>query len=1114
MEKPILKLEASAGSGKTYRLALEYLGRLMLTFAGQGNKKTDRKKQRELLGSVLAITFTVKAAQVMKERIVNNLKSFALGGGKPLKGKDDEFLSQLAARTGLKPEKIIRLSVDLIELILANYDDFNVTTIDSLMSAMVKAVSPDLDLPADYEIAVDAGDEMTSRGRAMLAALADNDWERLEHFLADLRGMSHKVAWKADEAIVEKVTALFRRTLQQVNDGADPAAGDLRQRLDSCWLNFKSALRPLSRLLDEEPLKNGKCEHVSGTGATGRLLKALAAALQGGGGFPGLETLIGSSFFCRTDPEALLVKKAPPDYRHRFIAAYRPAQQALREIALAFSAFKTLPYREFLGNFTSRWENGKKTLFVEEFSQTLARLFARWSEEAFPYLYLKMSDRFRNFLFDEFQDTSNLQFKALAPLIDEVLSREKNASLFIVGDRKQAIYRWRGGNSELMEESLLREQVPAIDNLCRETFSATLGANWRSRRQIVDFNNRFWEPAAISRIAASGKLQQAIGNNFQDSRQALPADKERQGGYVELALQVEAQQPGEEGEAATEEEEGSSMGGRQLGEVKAIIDRLRGHGYEYRHIAVLVRKNAQVRDIVRRLGREGIPTISDQSLMLDSNSRVGEIIAFLRFLDYPPDSLNFHAFVSGDIFRKQAKDKFPGEMAAFSEDVFIGCQGPFYKLFQEKFPGTWKGLIEPLFQSVGFLPPYDLFSDITQVFSIYDNFSNDTPFFMALGDALHRAEREGGSSIAGFLRLWKNMAANEQMPAVTIPENTPGVRVLTMHQSKGLEFPAVIVPVNDSGGRGDDSLHWDREGLFYINADLALAHPDLRERYENENNRCSIDLLNLLYVAFTRAEDALFVPVAVARGIKPVEMTAPARGGEGLVKKISRASDVVGHHPLLNWCQEGPPGAYRSGKLETRKERQGEKEGNDSIDQQPAAIRSKKMLTRSWQSRYLVFKKADAKQRRDRQGAKRGERVHDLLSRLGKVSAPGQLAARVRELAAQAGWPGNAAETVVAYLCRDDVFSVLSRGQEVHREKEVVDNSGALPEFRRLDRLQVDTDEVLVIDFKTGPEKRKEYETQMAGYVGAVTPLYPGRQCRGFLLYIDRGELEEVPCSN
>ena len=303
--------------------------------------------------------------------------------------------------------------------------------------------------------------------------------------------------------------------------------------------------------------------------------------------------------------------------------------------------------------------------------------------------------------------------------------------------------------------------------------------------------------------------------------------------------------------------------------------------------------------------------------------------------------------------------------------------------------------------------------------------ADDTPFFLALGDALHRAERDGGSSIAGFLRQWQKMVEDEETPSVTIPENAPGVHVLTMHQSKGLEFPAVIVPVNDSGGRGDDNLHWDREGLFYINGDIAQAHPDLKERYEKENIRGSIDLLNLLYVAFTRAREALFVPVAVSRGIKAPETATPP-GGDGLVRKISRASDAVGRHPLLNWFHDGPPGPYRRGELEE------ERRAGEAAEacKRPAAITSKKMLTRSWQSKYLVFQKG----RRERdaatgQGAKRGERVHDLLSRLGEVTVPGRLAARVRELAAEAGWPASDCEAVADFLRRDDVFTLLSRGQ-------------------------------------------------------------------------------------
>ena len=1104
MEKSILKLEASAGSGKTFRLALEYLGRLLLTFAGSSKKAKDSRQQRESLGSILAITFTVKAAQEMKERIVEKLKRFALSSkGQDLDKENSEFLDLLSRETKLAPDKIIELSGELIELILASYDDFNVTTIDSLMSAMVKAVSPDLELPADYDIAVDAGDEMAARGRAMLAALADDDWERLKHFLEDLRRMSPRVTWKTDNSIIEKVTALFRLTLRQ--ESGEAAAGDLRQRMAASWRNFRETLRPLLPLLRErEPGGKGR-GYASKTYLKQPLLDHIADTLGGDEDLSRLEAFIRSTYFRKEDPRGLVIRDAPEDYRERFTAAYRAAQQTLQEAALAFSAFKTLPYREFLENFSDEWAKGKKTLFVEEFSQILARLFARWSEEAFPYLYLKLSDRFSSFLFDEFQDTSNLQFKALAPLIDEVLSRKESGSLFIVGDRKQAVYRWRGGNSELMEESRLREEVPAIDNLSRNGFSSSLGMNWRSLSEIVGFNNAFWAPENISRIAAENNLQQALRNNFKDSQQDIHSSKEREGGYVELSLHVEAEVNSEEeaGETEIQEDDSGALSAYHLNEVESIIRRLHDeHNFEYSDIAVLVRKNDQVRAVIRRLGRKKIDSISDQSLMLSSNPRIAEVIAFFRFLDYPPDDLNFFSFVSGEIFRAAAEAPFREEMSAFSDDMFIGGQRPSYKLFQDRFPETWKGLIEPFFQSVGFLPPYDLFSDITQVFSIYENFSDDTPFFLALGDALHRAERDGGSSIAGFLRQWQKMVEDDETPSVTIPENTPGVHVLTMHQSKGLEFPAVIIPVNDSGGRGDDNLYWDREGLFYINSDIAQAHPGQKTKYEKENIRGSIDLLNLLYVAFTRAKEALFVPVAVRKGIKAPEMAA-----NGLVKKIFLASDAVGRHPLLNWSNEGPPAPYIRGELEKKKKKH-------LAGMRPAAIPSKKMLTRSWQSKYLVFKKAEAKQRRDRQGAKRGERVHDLLSRLGEVSDPGRLEARVRELAAEAGWPINDIEVVSDFLCRDEVFALLSQDGEVHLEKEIVNNSGTVPEYRRLDRLQVGADEALVIDFKTGSEKIEKYRLQMEEYLGAVGPLFPNRKCRGFLFYIDRNEVEEVRCSS
>jgi ATP-dependent helicase/nuclease subunit A len=478
MGNSILKLEASAGSGKTYRLALEYIGRLLLAFAGKGKKTVDPKRDRELLGSVLAITFTVKAAQEMKVRIIKNLKSFALSGPeRELNAAEEEFLGQLANETRLSTEKIIHLSSDLIELILASYDDFNVKTIDSLMSTMVKVIAPDLNLPADYEIAVDAREELGTQAKTLLADLADSDWPRLEKTLAGLNKTSANAGWKIDEVLGRKLIELFHlRMRQEVAIGNDAGTGH-ESLPDAMVDDFKKNLRKLLGIILEEPREGHKNRFLNGNKVNPSLVEAMESFLPGKLDIFRLEQLLLKTFFKKDDPAEFLKKGAPEPYAARLRAAYemtRPSQQAL---ILELSRLKTSPQREFFPDFTSAWGRDKKTLFVEEFSQTLAGLFEQWVQEAFPYLYLKMSDRFRNFLFDEFQDTSTLQFKALAPLIDEVLSREKDASLFIVGDRKQAVYRWRGGNSELMDEDRLRLEIPAIGHLNKKGFSATQGPN-------------------------------------------------------------------------------------------------------------------------------------------------------------------------------------------------------------------------------------------------------------------------------------------------------------------------------------------------------------------------------------------------------------------------------------------------------------------------------------------------------------------------------------------------------------------------------------------------------------------------------------------------------------
>jgi hypothetical protein len=228
------------------------------------------------------------------------------------------------------------------------------------------------------------------------------------------------------------------------------------------------------------------------------------------------------------------------------------------------------------------------------------------------------------------------------------------------------------------------------------------------------------------------------------------------------------------------------------------------------------------------------------------------------------------------------------------------------------------------------------------------------------------------------------------------------------------------------------------------------------------------------------------------------------------VKRITKASAIVSRHPKLTWSDNEQPQSITFGKLEIKAARQSSEKNLAGCP----AIPAKKMLTSSWQKEYLVFDPAPIGGHLDLKSTERGDRIHNLLARLGDFSSREQVAARIRELAENEQWPENDIVVVSSYLCRDDVFQLLCRGQEVHCEKEVVDNSGAIANFRRLDRLQIGSEDVLVIDFKTGQETAVDHETQMEKYLSAITPLFPGNNCRGFLLYIDQGEVKEIKCSN
>ncbi|HNX97106.1 MAG TPA: UvrD-helicase domain-containing protein, partial [Candidatus Aminicenantes bacterium] len=708
--------------------------------------------------------------------------------------------------------------------------------------------------------------------------------------------------------------------------------------------------------------------------------------------------------------------------------------------------------------------------------------------EAFPYLYLKLSDRFVHFLFDEFQDTSELQFAALAPLIDEVLSGRESASLFLVGDRKQAIYRWRGGQASLMEEARLRELIPALDHRTPAGFSETLAANWRSDVAVVDFNNGFWGPEAWPTLAGSPELAERLAAHFASAVQTRPAERKCGAGFVSVGVLAPS------GGAEDGEESPTDGEPPYLGWLLSRVREFLRTGYDEDDLAVLVRRNEEVCQVVATFTAAGLRTVAERSLTLGACSEVRELLSAMRFLDFPPDDLSFFQFVTGRIFQTRARQIVPGELPAASEWAVRRRRGqPLYTVFRELCPRCWQRLIAPFFNSAGILPAYDLIADLLGEFAVYENFPDSTPMLFGLSDWLHRLEGEGVTSVSAVLARWLEGDGERESAG---SEGRRGVHVLTMHQAKGLEFPVVMLPLTDHRSPNRLPILVCGGELTAARKDWARLDPELAAARDRETLEEWIDALNLLYVAFTRPIQVLEV------GAFPRSQAGGSGGEDDSLPSFPGFATLVGRHPLL---------AGLGSRTRTWGEWPHPTKGpaDSGLPRRPVA--GPRMATRDWQREMLVFSRRQATPGKPAPARSRGEAIHGTLSLLPEgLTAPELPAAWVRIATGQGLAPAEV-ERVEALLRRPEVAELFTRG-EAACEREVLTGDVENPVLLRLDRLVVLPGEFWVVEFKTGPEPAPAHREQVRRYAATLTSLFPGRTPRGFLLYLDRGEVEEVPC--
>ena len=679
--KRLIRLLSSAGGGKTYRLSTRYKNLL--------------KKDNQNLKKTLAITFTNKAATEMKERILGLLKEEAL-------------------------KRHDKLSRELIDYILDNYSDFSVRTIDSFVNSLVKAFSIELGITPEADLIMDSEYYKNFAVNSLIQSVEeDKDLrERLLNFIVKRIEIGGRISWN------------FRRTLRDGMDRLENYENNENVVFETPPENLSEMDRDIVVYINKSFSLAEKIIEYSenNEGIHGTFVNMLRKAVDN----EDINKMLESSYMKKNAEEILTGKfKGDTSEFDRFFEPLKKSVYKYYELKLLRDHNHEIGIYEKYTAALKNIREKQRVRFIEDINKELKILFKGFSV---PFVFYRIGERFLHYLVDEFQDTSISQWQNLVPLIDNALS--EGGSFFYVGDPKQAIYQWRGGDVELFD--IPQGLFASVEENKRE--KNYTDKNYRSAPAIVDF----------------------IGKTFSDLPDEIKNDMGYKGGFYEEAVEQGIPEDKKWGdfegfvsleriyaESKNIDDIFTSVNNKLEDTVKEILSR----GYRKGDITILVRRNADAKKITEYLCEKDYPVVSNESLYLSFNPVIKGILSALKFLQHPIDNTSFLGFLTSPFFLKETKQR-EEEIITFVENSSSDI--PLYIRFREEFPEIWGKYINTFFRGVGFLPVYDLISDIIRTFKIPENCAGCEAFIESFLEFVHTLEEKSVTSIEGMLFEWGN----------------------------------------------------------------------------------------------------------------------------------------------------------------------------------------------------------------------------------------------------------------------------------------------------------------------------------------------------------------------
>lgn len=1077
-QKPFIIYKSSAGSGKTYTLTLEYL-KLALQNPRSGFKQ------------ILAVTFTNKATAEMKERILEVLERLSHGV------KQGEFLDEELMKYLKLDEKQLQIRArETLLSILHGYGYFSVSTIDSFFQKVIRSFAREMDLQAKFDLEMDTDAvlerlvdrivEKVAQDKNLRAWLIGYAEEQIEDgktwdIRNGIKGLGREIfqeRFKAFRALFQESVAQegflgeFRKQLQSERRKLIAEAEEMKANAESIralfgleWTDFKGGSRSFalrfSRLGDPkfpfpeltEVMLRDLPDSTNWFSKGAKNAANIISAAEGG--------LIAILF---SWPKKVL---------------HWNTLSALQRNLNAFGVFRDLilELRDL--------KDEESILLISDVNDFLKQITE--GNEA-PFIYEKIGNQYRHFLIDEFQDTSDFQWSSFRPLLENSLA-SGNTNL-LVGDVKQSIYRWRGGKLELLLNEVqrqIREDLIEVKNL---------DTNFRSLPGIIEFNNALFEQ--LPALMQSGMQdyfavdsQNLLNDAFLGVAQEVPQKKKglEFQGKIHLEFNEKSNSRSSSEEEETDEDKADET---VLAKLPGLVMQLQDQGYGLSDIAFLVRKNAQgaeIADYLMNYHRENpdsgyrFDVLSEESLFIDKSIAVKCLLAFFTYLNNPSDKVAL---------------KTLWHYYALLHEVELS-HSLFYK---HSLPDALKEKEAQLLSMENRLlqlPLVELMEEGLHFLGLTEK-QQDLAYVSGFKEAVFDFVKKNRADLMGFLDWWE---LNYGKRTVKIPEDHDAMRILTIHKSKGLQYKVVIMPFLDwkivaSGQQAP--VIWAPYQLGNLQTVIPLTHQkDLKnshfsDYYQDEIRLAYLDSLNMLYVAFTRAEEVIWGFSDFTRSKDGVKLNQTGNVLYTLFSTgfhIPDPSDQGWNSEMMTfdwgeWGRKIPP-----------------------KDQKPKAPLGLRWEILDWKEKLKTRNYAwdfseDGLQARNQR--KLGVIIHELLADSQSLEDALRL---LREFTFEGRWDEATAEEVKVQLemlfALDQIQDWFGHAYQSLSEQGILLPGGAQ---KRPDRILIGKDQALVIDFKTG-EKRESHLSQVKEYMGLVAKLSQ-LPVKGYLCYLEPTEILEI----